>query len=129
VVIRRVLVGVDGSEAARRACAWACELAAQAGADVLAVHAVGLLEHAHLEEPGRGTAVQPADLGLPSGALRVVEGDPVDALLQLAEELGADLLVVGSRGIGGRPELLLGSTSAQVAQRSTRPVVIVPATT
>jgi nucleotide-binding universal stress UspA family protein len=47
-------------------------------------------------------------------------------MLETAEERGVDLIVLGSRGLGGYPELLLGSTSTQVAQRSSIPVVIVP---
>ncbi len=47
-------------------------------------------------------------------------------VLAVAEEEDADLVVLGSRGLGGYPEQLLGSTSTQVAQRSTRPVTIVP---
>ena len=54
------------------------------------------------------------------------EGTPVTSLLELADEVDADLLVVGSRGVGGFPGLLLGSTSTQVAQHARRPVVIVP---
>jgi nucleotide-binding universal stress UspA family protein len=58
---------------------------------------------------------------------RIIEhGDPVSVLLRIAQAEAADLIVVGSRGIGGHPGLLLGSTSTQVAQRADRPVVIVP---
>ena len=46
----------------------------------------------------------------------VRDGPPVPVLLALAEEEDADVIVVGSRGLGERPELLLGSTSTQVAQ-------------
>ena len=48
------------------------------------------------------------------------------ALLAAADEEDADLIVVGSRGLGGFPQLLLGSTSTQLAQHSSRPVTIVP---
>jgi nucleotide-binding universal stress UspA family protein len=47
-------------------------------------------------------------------------------LLEVADEVDADLIAVGSRGLGGFPELLLGSTSTQLAQHSRRPVLIVP---
>ena len=57
----------------------------------------------------------------------LLEGNPVTAILGVAEDVGADVIVVGSRGVGGFPELLLGSTSTQLAQHSRRPVVIVPA--
>jgi nucleotide-binding universal stress UspA family protein len=53
-------------------------------------------------------------------------GSPVGAILDLADETDADMIVLGSRGLGGFPELLLGSTSSQVSQHSRRPVLIVP---
>ena len=52
-----------------------------------------------------------------------VQGQPARALVEVAK--GADLLVVGSRGLGGFRELLLGSVSQQCAQHATCPVVIV----
>ncbi len=56
----------------------------------------------------------------------VVDGNPVQVLLNAARDHDADLIVVGSRGMGGFPELLLGSTSTQVSQHSKCPVLIVP---
>jgi nucleotide-binding universal stress UspA family protein len=110
------------------------------GAEVVAVHAVGLLE------PAGAGAPQPAqphreeirrrfesewckpldDAGIPSRRL-LRDGSPVAVLLGVADEVDADVLVVGSRGVGAFPQMLLGSTSTQVAQASTRPVVIIPA--
>jgi nucleotide-binding universal stress UspA family protein len=124
--IGTVLVGVDGSEGAMRARAFAEGLAAQLGAAVVVVHARGLLEAAAAGGTGHATVAGEAPAAALAGAI-VVDGEPVDVLLRVAEERRADLLVVGSRGIGGRPELLLGSTSTELAQRSTRPVVVVPA--
>ena len=139
MTFERIVVGVDGSDNAARAVDVAASLAALADAKVVAVHAIGLLE-------GGGDEVQsPADrhvavrealeqrwckaLGK-AGVRTSYElryGNPVVVLLAVAEEIRADLLVLGSRGLGGFPELLLGSTSTQVAQFAHCPVVIVPA--
>jgi nucleotide-binding universal stress UspA family protein len=137
-VIRRIVVGLDGSAQARRAAEWAANLASLVDADVIAVHALGLLHETatgqlvaadtHRDEIRRELDVWCAplhDAGVRHrGELR--EGNPVTAVLDLAEELDADLIIVGSRGAGGFPGLLLGSTSAQIAQHAHRPVVIVP---
>jgi nucleotide-binding universal stress UspA family protein len=56
---------------------------------------------------------------------RLVEGPAASALTK--EAAGAELLVVGSRGLGGFRELLLGSVSHQCAQHASCPVLIVPA--
>jgi nucleotide-binding universal stress UspA family protein len=56
---------------------------------------------------------------------RLVEGPAARALTK--EAAGAELLVVGSRGVGGFRELLLGSVSHQCAQNASCPVLIVPA--
>jgi nucleotide-binding universal stress UspA family protein len=53
-------------------------------------------------------------------------GPPVPVILGVARERTVDLIVVGSRGVGGHPELLLGSTSSQISQLAECPVVIIP---
>ena len=137
---RRIVVGVDGSEHARDAATWAADLAAATGADVVVVHALGLLHRTtsgetvpsdtHREEI-RGELEQSWCAPLRDAGVRyraeLLEGNPVSAILGAAEDVEADVIVVGSRGVGGFPELLLGSTSTQLAQHSRCPVVIVPA--
>jgi nucleotide-binding universal stress UspA family protein len=136
--IERIVVGVDGSENARRALSWAAELALALDAEVIAVHAVGLLERFGevVDDGDRYPEVRHAfDTewcdALDTQGVRSVrllrDGNPVAVLLSVAEEHDADLIVVGGRGVGGFPELLLGSTSTQVAQHATRPVTIIPA--
>jgi len=137
--IERIVAGVDGSAYARRALEWAAGLAGITGAEVVAVHALGLLDtvaggervpsQAHRAEIGQLLdSVWCAPLARAGVRWRheLREGNPVSVLLAVGDELDADVLVVGSRGLGGFPELLLGSTSTQVAQHASRPVVIVP---
>jgi nucleotide-binding universal stress UspA family protein len=52
-------------------------------------------------------------------------GDPADALLGLCEEVDADLLVVGSRGMQGARRFLLGSVSSRCVRHADRSVLIV----
>jgi nucleotide-binding universal stress UspA family protein len=139
MIIERIVVGVDGSENSRRALSWAVELALELDAEVVAVHAVGLLERFGEVADGTGTYSGPRHEfdtewcePLETPGVRSVrllrDGNPVSVLLSVADEHDADLIVVGGRGVGGFPELLLGSTSTQVAQHATRPVTIIPAT-
>jgi len=55
----------------------------------------------------------------------LLEGDPAKEVAKLAEQRDADLVVVGTRGIGAVAGSLLGSVSAGVVRRSRRPVVVV----
>jgi nucleotide-binding universal stress UspA family protein len=69
------------------------------------------------------------EIGIDEIRLRwfVDDGDACSVLLRAgAPPLDADLLVVGSRGYGKRDGLLLGSTSLEVAEHASTPVVIVP---
>jgi nucleotide-binding universal stress UspA family protein len=135
-MIERIVVGVDGSANARAALDWAAALAEGVQAEVLAVHGVGLRERAALHGDGRDEAWLRAQFDdvwcapLANRAIRrrrlLLDGDPVSVLLRTIRDEHADLLVVGCRGVGERPELLLGSTSAQVTQRSPVPVVVIP---
>ncbi len=76
-------------------------------------------EHGAGEGAGRSA-------GLPRHRWRVVEGNPVMALVAAGRAEDASMIVVGSRGAGGFAGLVLGSTSQQLALHADRPVVIVP---
>lgn len=139
--IKRVLVGVDGSANARRALEWAAALAVPTGAEIVVLHAVGLLTrlddgelvpaHAHTAELTERLETDwcapLAEAGVPYRAV-LVDGAPVPALLSAARAEGVDVIVVGSRGEGGFAELRLGSTSQQLAEHADRPILIVPPT-
>lgn len=137
--VRRILVGVDGSAYAQRALGWSIDLARAVGAEIVAVHALGLLAHPapgeHIPSAGHRDEIEARFTGDWCAALdtagvpckRVLhDGNPVAVLLAVADDEDVDLVVIGTRGVGGFPEQLLGSTAHQVAERSTRPVVIVP---
>ncbi|MGB9347418.1 MAG: universal stress protein, partial [Ilumatobacteraceae bacterium] len=61
--------------------------------------------------------------------MRIEPGDARTALEQVADETGASLLVVGTRGLGAVRGLLLGSVAGYIARYSTRPIAIVPRST
>lgn len=127
---RSVAVGFDGSAGAEGAVRWAATEAAATGAELTVVHAVGLLEHAGMAASAahEGTARRLAgECGLPPERItwQAVDGDPCSALLRAGREAG--LVVVGTRGAGAHPGTLLGSTSLELAEHASVPVVIVPA--
>lgn len=137
-----VVVGVDGSEGSHRALRWAAAEATVRGDALALVHVweppqafapLGLGAYPVDPEPIRQAAddvlqklVAEARALAPDLEIRgqLVEGAPAEALLEAART--ADLLVVGSRGLGGFRSLLLGSVSQQVTHHAPCPVVIVP---
>lgn len=136
-VPKHITVGVDGSEPARLALEWAIGVAAATGARLKILHAdkpygearrLGMYEQfASKAQETLDKAVQRAHELEPE---LEVEGEfqeesPVDALLGASG--GTDLLVLGSRGLGGFKGLLLGSVSTQVAQHARCNVTIVRA--
>jgi nucleotide-binding universal stress UspA family protein len=132
----RVVVGVDGSEASPQARAWAVEEARLRQASLTVVHAYVPLDATDAAEWGPESdeeaasgfvdaAIQDVDTsGLP-GPLdrRVVPGGGARAVLAAARD--ADLVVMGSRGLGGFRGLLLGSVSHHVVHDAPCPVVVV----
>jgi nucleotide-binding universal stress UspA family protein len=137
----RIVVGVDGSESATEALAWAIDEAALTGATVEAVHAwhYPALTYASVfasppifaREDFEAAAAQIVDRALstvapPFGApieRIVVEGPATKTLVDRAH--GAELLVVGHRGWGGIVGLHLGSVALQCAMHAECPVVVV----
>jgi nucleotide-binding universal stress UspA family protein len=143
-----IVVGVDGSEASKEALRWAAAEARLRGARLRVVHAWTVPLSIAAPEPSvlghpmlPGPSVEEVRAALAERAERVlddavaglegvevepelVEGTPAHALVRAAE--GADLVVVGSRGLGGFKGLLLGSVSQQCTHHAPCPVVIVP---
>ena len=138
-----IVVGVDGSESARAALrfaldearlrgdavrvvgVWHVPVAAYGGAFVPAAPAlVGELEPQMRLALERALEETDGSAGDVEVETVVREGAPAAALLEEAQD--AELLVVGSRGLGGFRGLLLGSVGQQCAHHSPCPVVIVP---
>ena len=141
----RIVVGVDGSEAAAAALRWAAEEAQLRGATLVAVYAWTFIPPAAVGEPGvipvaavtlmddLGAERMGAERALDEAVAQslgdvevekvVSEGAPAEVVLEAAA--GADLVVVGSRGRGGLRSALLGSVSSHVATNAPCPVVIV----
>ena len=139
MAVHTIVVGTDGSEGSLRAVVWVAELAARLPeVTVVLVHAIGLLTHiTPTPEPSGPHSEEILELlrGEWSAPLRSTgatvrhvarAGDPVGVLLTVGAEVGADLLVVGSRGAGAPVGVTLGSTSQQVVHDSTVPVLVVP---
>ena len=137
----RIVVGVDGSSTARQALRWAVDEARvrSAALDVVSAwqlpylgdfpYTSSVLDPSLMESEAQkllDDAVDSVDTtDLPQPVTRVLSsGGAAATLLDAAE--GADLVVVGSRGLGGFKGLLLGSVSHQVAYHASCPVVVVP---
>ncbi len=135
--VAHVLVGIDGSRGAARALAFAGELARAIGAELTVASAVSPsdLVQADHEEPHTGLDEHRKRIWEWTEPLResgiehqvaVVDGDARTALLDLAGQRGADLLVVGSRGLGPVGKLLLGSVASSLVKHARLPVTVVP---
>ncbi|MEU6170099.1 universal stress protein [Streptomyces tanashiensis] len=125
-----VVVGVDGSSMSLTAAEAAAAAAARRGAALRVVHAEIPIKPRHqVPDPGSRTLVDKAAahaLGVAPEVhmtRAVVTGDVVH-VLELESQV-ADLIVVGSRGMGGIAGLLLGSTPVSLAARSRCPVMTV----
>lgn len=123
----RIAVGVDASREAADALDHALGLAAALGVPVTVVHAEGLLEgagYANRVDLGALVAEARRRVATPPTVATVTRaGPPADTLLRVAAEQGADLVVVGRRGVGGS-RARLGSTSAAVLEAATVAVLV-----
>jgi nucleotide-binding universal stress UspA family protein len=135
-----IVCGIDRSDASAEAAHRAMALARELHADVLCVHVVeGVAIPAavppELHGPLRTAAQQRAEeateewlreQGLSDAQWLVTLGDPAVALVEVADQRGAALVVVGSRALGPWRAAVLGSVSAEVARQASVPVIIVP---
>jgi nucleotide-binding universal stress UspA family protein len=144
-MFRSIVVGTDGSETANEAVRQAAELAGQLGARV---HLVCVYEPVPSSQDGPSEVDEHAESGWVlrpreavdatlAGAAAVFaaagvevdlyaqRGDPADAILDVAEERGADLIIVGNRGRTGAKRFLLGSVPNRISHYAPCAVLII----
>jgi nucleotide-binding universal stress UspA family protein len=138
--VKRIVVGVDGSDASLEAVDWAAALAGIVDAEVMAVTAfVPTQSELKPERHERLRSEQATQLeewcadrlGGVEHRLEVVDGDPRSALPAAVADQDADLLVVAATGTSGRrPGLLhVGSVVEYLAHHLERPFAVVPGAT
>jgi nucleotide-binding universal stress UspA family protein len=137
MTLKRILVGVDGSDGSARALEWAVDLARDLEAEIVAAYAFG-----HLADglPPSGIAIWKHELqdelervwcaplhraGVSYHTV-LLDAPAAEGLMWAAEREGADVIVVGAHGHGGITDRVLGSVSYKISHRAHQPVVILP---
>jgi nucleotide-binding universal stress UspA family protein len=141
--IARIVVGVDGSEHSGFALEWAIRMARGMHSEMVAVYSVNV----PVWYASAGGAVPPPqfdpewraemqsefedrwceplkDAGIPYQT-RMEDGRAASVINRVADEVNADVIVVGRRGRGGVAELVLGSVSHELVLLSKRPVLVI----
>jgi nucleotide-binding universal stress UspA family protein len=144
----RIVVGTDGSDTAAEAVRQAIDLAKMSGATLSIVSAFAPVSKRRVQGEAEGA---PADIAhgigpredvnlvLDAAAAEArgagvevqthpVEADPADALLNVAEQINADLIVVGNKGMTGTRRFLLGSVPNNVSHHAPCSVLIIQTT-
>jgi nucleotide-binding universal stress UspA family protein len=147
-VIGSIVVGTDGSDTAAEAVRQATELARAIGARIYLVCAYEAVPESRLRSERldvpqdlQWTVNPRADverlLEDEADAVRVAgvtietlarEGDPADAILDVAEQRNADLIVVGNKGMTGAKRFLLGSVPNKISHHAPCSVLIIRTT-
>jgi nucleotide-binding universal stress UspA family protein len=129
----KILLATDSSEDSRLAARAAADLSDKAGAELHVVHAWQSVPHPvidadYYEAGARKLLQEQVELVSGSGGAvseaHLVMGAPVDVILDLGEEIGADLIVMGSRGHGPLGRLILGSVSEGVVHHASCAVLV-----
>src|SRR3954469_17401588 len=147
-MFRTIVVGTDGPETAGKAVRQAPQLAGAVNATLLIVSAFEPVSGTRLREEAEqapddvrwmvnpredvdSTMNAAVEVALERGAESRTfarQGDPADAILDVAEEQGADLIVVGNKGMTGAKRFLLGSVPNKVSHHAPCSVLIVRTT-
>ena len=147
-MFNRIVIGTDGSETAGEAVRQAVDLAKLAGAQLSIVSAYAPVSKRRLQSEQEGVPAdvqyeigprEDVNLVLDAAAASAkkegldvqthpVEGDPAEAVLSVAEETKADLIVVGNKGMTGARRFVLGSVPNNVSHHAPCSVLIVRTT-
>lgn len=152
-MIKKILVAFDGSESSQHALNHGVQVARKFNADIIIISVVPRVMMPVFPDEGFGAAPITAaqefteyqermknfylealseaeeDLDKSSPELNVeivlMEGRPSSTIVEKAEEENVDLIVIGSRGLGGITGFILGSTSRRVVDSCTKPILVV----
>ena len=147
ITIKTILLPTDGSDCSAKAMAYALSFAKQYGGRVVALHVIDrrweeqtrivvaevgqdLTQkiRAGYEEEARRILREAADAAGKVGVsveTKVLTGIPSEEISRLAQELSADLIIMGTHGRTGVSHLLLGSVAEKVVRRAPCPVLTV----
>ena len=143
-----IVVGTDGSDTAKEAVRQAIDLARQVGGKLQIVSAYEPVSGSRLREEAQQVpsdlqwmvnpredvdatlreAAEAAEAAGVSAEVYARQGDPADAILDVAEEQAADLIVVGNKGMTGAKRFLLGSVPNKVSHHAPCSVMIIRTT-
>lgn len=137
--IKKMVVAYDGSPGSQKALAWAVDLAAKLNSDVVAVIVV--------KPPEFSTSIDEVDEWYADGEKRYqpllakaiaygeergvalqaefLKGHPAESIIRYAADRRADLIVMGTRGMGGFKNLVIGSVAQKVVTYSKVPVTVI----
>ena len=137
-MFKTIVVGVDGTERSERAARAAADLAQKYAAEVVLVFSYEPVPRylgSELYEDAVAQAIAHGEEVLENAAASIddehsidtdlLEGPPADAILRVVESRDADLIVIGSRGLGEIAAMALGSVGHKLIQHSNVPVLIV----
>ena len=146
-MLKTILVPIDGSDCANRAVDFAGDLASKFDAKIVLLHAIhypseGLPDELHryavsehLDGPGeidrivekvlQSSEIRANNSGAEDVSSQSRRGDPAQLILDAAKTMGADMIVMGSRGLGELKGPLVGSVSNKVIHHADVPVTIV----
>jgi len=147
-VFKLIVVGTDGSDTATQAVRQAVDMASAVGATLELVSAYAPVPEQRLRTERRDApedvqwAINPredveaslsaaADIARAAGVsvnTHARQGDPADAILDVAEECEADLVIVGNKGMTGAKRFLLGSVPDKVSHHAPCSVLIIRTT-
>jgi nucleotide-binding universal stress UspA family protein len=140
--MNKVLIATDGSDSGHQAVEFGLDLAAEQNARAFIVHVtpvVDVMPYANFgyiaptlphefDEHDRELLQEALELAAEkcvAAETTLLKGRPADEIVAFADSIGADLIVVGSRGHGAIASAVIGSVSRDVLHESRRPVLIV----
>ena len=142
-MINKIMVAVDGSDYSDKAVDYAIDLAEKFSAKLTVIHVVktpitfkndlwdSQLMADVLDRFGKdgqsllsSTLSKAIKAGIRSST-KLLQGNPADVIIKIAEDEDYDLIVLGSRGLGSVSRILLGSVSDNVSRHAKCPVLII----